>query len=232
MKNLFTYFERISATLVVGLLISFGISTVLASYTPSQTPGDPYELITPNFNALLIGSGTDPTSTGDLKVTGNTTTIGDLIADTIDSYSGAGITVSDDVDVIGTVKTDKIDNYTSGATIDISAPTTATTFGDIYYKTSSTSANRACTATSADCPSGATSGFYYTSASCTSGDYLLGCSGYLSTSTTTANYKGAYVVKSGTQYFCKAYGNTTSISSVATCYSPNDVQGTTTSSTL
>lgn len=230
MKNLSTYFARISATLIVGLLISFGISTVLATYTPSETPGTSYTLITPNFNALLVGSGTDPTSAGDLKVTGNSTVIGDVITDTLDNYSGSTIAVTAGLSVNGTITTDTIDNYTSGGPVNISAPATATTFGDIYYKEGSSSSYRACNAIAADCPSGSTSGFYYTAASCSAGDYILGCTGWISSSSTTAYFKGAYVVKSSTQYLCKAYGNTTSINSLATCYSASDKQGTNSSS--
>ncbi len=237
MKKLFTYFERISATLLVGFLISLGISTVIASYTPSGTPGDPYTLITPNFNSLLIGSGTDPRSAGDLKVTGDTVTIGNMVADAWNSYSGAGVTIADDLTVegnlnfAGTLKTDKIDNYTSSSSVDISAPVTATTFGDIYYKVST--ANNACNASGADCPPGSVVGFYFASAPCTAGDYLLACNGYLTSTSTTVDYKGTYVVKktsSGVDtYYCKAFGSTNSIKSAAICYSPTDKQGTNTS---
>lgn len=111
MKKLLDYFERLSAILIVGIFLSFGISSAIASYSPSESPGNPYTLVSPNFKALLIGSGTSPTSSGDLKVTGDATVVGDVIADTLDSYSGGAISSADDV--------------------------TATRFGDIYYKNSS-----------------------------------------------------------------------------------------------
>lgn len=107
MKKFFDYFERLSSILIVGFLLSFGISSAIAIYTPSEAPGDPYTLISPSFNALLIGSGTSPTSSGDLKVTGNSTVVGDVIVDTLDSYSGGAI--------------------------DSKAPVTGKSFGDIYY---------------------------------------------------------------------------------------------------
>lgn len=234
MKNLFNFFERISATLVLGLLFSFGISAALASYTPSEAPGDPYELITPNFNALLIGNGglTDP-SQDDLKVEGNATVIGDVITDAIDNYSGSAVTVSAGLSVNGTVKTDTLDNYTSGSSVTVSAPVTATTFGDIYYRKSSASTGVACS--SSTCPTGSTSGYYYVPASCAVGDYILGCTGYDTNSSTSALIKGTWITKSGSQYFCNAekYAASSAASAglyaVATCYSPDEAQGTNTS---
>ncbi|MEK9167022.1 MAG: hypothetical protein AAB836_01840 [Patescibacteria group bacterium] len=202
MKNLFTFFERISATLVLGLLFSFGISTVLATYTPSEAPGDPYELITPNFNALLIGNGglADPDE-DNLKVEGTVTTLGGLITDYLSSESGGEIAAS--------------------------SALTATTFGDIYYKNSTSYS----TCSSSSCPAYAagTTLYYSTGASCTAGDYLIGCSGNLTSATSSYYYKGAYVKKLSTTYLCRAFANTTSVASTAICLSPDDSQGTTTS---
>ncbi len=104
-------FERLSSILIVGIMLSFGISSAIASYTPSESPGNPYTLISPNFKALLIGTGTSPTTSGDLKVTGDATVVGDIIVDTLDSYSGGAINSAAEV--------------------------TATRFGDIYYLNSS-----------------------------------------------------------------------------------------------
>ena len=202
MKNLFTFFERISATLVLGLLFSFGVSSVLATYTPSEAPGDPYELITPNFNALLIGDGglTDPTA-DDLLVEGTATAIGGFVTDYLSSESGGEISSS--------------------------SALTATTFGDIYYKNSTSYS----TCTSSTCPaySAGTTLYYSTGATCTAGDYLIGCSGNLTSATSTYYYKGSFIKKSGTTYICRGFANTTSISSTAICLSPNDSQGTNTS---
>ncbi len=269
MKTLFTFFERISATLILGVIFSFGISSVLATYTPSVAPADPYQLITPTFNALYIGNGeiTEP-SDDDVYVEGVVTAIGGVTTDYLSSESGgvitssSGITVTGNIktseavyasdldtfpssstspilvsagmSVTGTLKSDTLDNY-SGTDITVNAPVLATSFGDIYYKTPASGSYVTCT--SSTCPGySASTTLYYASASCNVGDYILGCNGYLTTATSTVYYKGAYITKStsgsGTQYFCKAYASTSSITSNAVCLSPNETQGTNTSSTL
>lgn len=207
MKNLFTYFERISATLVIGVLFSFGISSVLATYTPSEAPGDPYELITPTFNALYIGNGAivDP-SADDLYVEGVTTSVGGVDTDYI--------------------------NGISGGDIDVSTGLKATTFGDIYYKNSTSTATCSSSSSSSSgyCPSYVAGATYYYSkgASCDAGDYLIGCTGSVVTST-SAVLKGTYVYKISTIYACRASASTSSVSSTATCFSPDDSQGENTS---
>ena len=202
MKNLFTYFERISATLILGVIFSFGISSVLATYTPSVAPGDPYELITPTFNALYIGNGeiTEP-SDDNVYVEGVVTAIGGVTTDYLYSESGGDI--------------------------DVSTGITADGFGDIYYKNSTSYS----TCSSSSCPAYAagTTLYYSTGASCTAGDYLIGCSGNLTSATSSYYYKGAYVKKISTTYLCRAFATTTSVASTAICLSPNDSQGTTTS---
>lgn len=93
-KQMIEFFKNISVLGIASFILALGMSSAMASYEPSTSPGSAYELITPNFNALLIGRGTDPTSNGDLKIMGNTTVIGDVITDTLDSYSGGEITSS------------------------------------------------------------------------------------------------------------------------------------------
>lgn len=177
------------------LLFSFGISGAIASTTPTQTPATSYSEMTPNFRAMLVGSGTDPSNEGDLNVTGNMTVVGDLIIDSLDTYSASEL--------------------------NFSGKFNAANFGDLYFVNSSGTPSYS-------------SSIYSATAACTAGDYLVGCTGYLSSPSTSKSYYGSIATKSTLiftkRYTCTSYASTSGITSQAACFAPADEQGSNTSS--
>lgn len=178
------------------LLFSFGMGAAIASTTPSQTPATSYSELVPNFRAILIGSGTDPSNEGDLNVTGNMTVVGDLVTDSLDTYGASELNFTDYF--------------------------TAKHFGDAYFVNSSGYST-------------VSSGVYSSTATCTYGDYLVGCTGYVTSPSSTNRYFGSIATKSGAtiftkRYVCTSYASSTAITSQAACFAPSDEQGTNSSS--
>ena len=176
-------------------LFSLGIGAAIASTTPTQTPATSYSELIPNFRAMLVGSGTDPSNEGDLNVTGNMTVVGDLVTDSLDTYSASELNFTDYF--------------------------TAKHFGDAYFVNSSGYST-------------VISGVYSSTAACTYGDYLVGCTGYVTSPSSTNRYFGSIATKSGTlftkRFTCTSYASTTAITSQAACFSSSDEQGTNSSS--
>lgn len=184
MKNFLSFSSRISVTLFAGLLFALLISSALAATTPTCTPGSSGCTVTPTFSTLLIGSGTNPSTTGDAKVSGTLYTVGGL-------------------------STDDLNSYTSGGTIDSTAQINASAFGNLYIKASSSTTNA--------------SGIYSAKASCAAADKILGCTGYLSSPTSSTYFYGAQITKTGTivTYSCTAKANTSGVVANAVCWSPD-----------
>lgn len=192
MNNFLSYLKRTVALLLGVFLFSFGVSGALASTTPTQVPSASYKNLIPNFRAVLVGSGTDPEDEGNLNVSGNMTTVGDLLTDSFDTYSASQLNVTGYI--------------------------TAPNFGDVYFVNSSgyTSAG---------------SGIYTATASCTHGDYIVGCTGEVGSPSSTKQYYGSIATYSGAtiftkRYVCTTYGSTSSVTAQAACFAPSDEQGT------
>lgn len=152
------------------------------------------------------GSGCTPDSTGSCSVTPSFTAL----------LVGSGTLPSDDdlkVDgnatVVGSVLTDELESY-SGGVITSNSDIEASGFGTIYHEENNGS--------SGTFSFGLKSGMSYQNSSCASGDYLIGCTGYLTSKSSSNNYYGADITSSTR---CQALASTSNVAAIATCWSPD-----------